>query len=1512
MPLTPPTQTADSLFQNAEQLASDFSLFPRSSNPSVPRHIEGVVLDADVRRRLKELRALGVDEYVRETIAPAEDTARPGIRAALNTLGWQPLREVKRGPLYAAEVILEIGGEKRQVGLLAQDRDRNNGAWAPEHHLSAVSVVRRMALQLIPIVTFIDTPGATADEDANRRNQAHSISRLIAEMAQLHVPTVGIIFGNGYSGGAIPLATTNILLSVTDGVFNTIQPPGLASIARKFSLSWQECAKAVGVSAYELHEAGYLDGVIDYSPLWEERRIENLDLAIRSSILAIEERARHFAGNNTALFEHYRRTVQRHLQPEGATRPRPSSVLLSTIDNPTQQPNIYGVSYRYLRYLGLRRRVHSTTTEAYGRVWTGEIPVGDLSQRIARENQAAFQRWVERPLKIRYDSVLADAARKFRRRRSQLGHDRGAVATFLLGSRQQHFETARSQLALEVGFHLYNLWKSGARGNISLLLHDVETPGEPSTHDERDQDVRGLFDDPDLRPVLIDECHAVMVFDAVYDQLIAQLKSVAFEAMESNSISRESVAALLSAALANAVPSVHASVGRDGTVDDLAQQFDQWIRRLVAYGRRGELMKSVADWKKAAFPTVSEPLFGLITYFFDRLLPSYYDAERGRPYDGRLRPRNIGIKDFWNRLDRAYRDLLIQEALIDVKRRHSVSPARILERFFTETHELDGTMMTADPVTFPGFRISIEQALERGVVPCGSVTALATFGSGDRQRPVGVLISNLAFQAGSFDMASGAKLCRLLLRCAEERRPVICFLSSGGMQTKEGAGSLFSMAIVNDRITRFVRETDLPVVVFGFGDCTGGAQASLVTHPLVETFYFSGTSMPFAGQIVVPSHLPLTAVLSNYLSEVAGAMQGLVRHPFAEDLDRRLQTIDPDIPVPALTVEEVIEHVLEGKTLRESVAERPPGPQPEKAFRPLSRVLVHARGCTAVRLVEAAHAHGIEVVLAQSDPDMESPAARRLAETDTLVCLGGATPDESYLNAHSVVRVAETEGCDAIHPGIGFLSESAEFAALCVRHRLNFIGPDESSMERTGNKSNAVQTALALGIPVVPGSHGVVTSADAALRVASDVGYPVVLKAVHGGGGRGIEIVTREDKLEDAFFRMAAEARSAFGSSDLYLEKFIERFRHVEIQILRDCHGHTRVLGLRDCSVQRSQQKVVEESGSTVLPDTLRDAAFGHARALADAVDYVGAGTVEFMFDLAAEQLYYMEMNARLQVEHPVTEAVTGIDIVQEQFRIAAGESLSDPPVSETGYAIELRVNAERLRFDPERGLQIAPDPGTVETCEFPTMPQVRVISAVEAGSSVSPYYDNLVAQVIAQAESRDEAIRILRGWLSDVRIEGIATNVPLLQRILEDEEFVAGRHDTGYMARFLERTDIDALVAATEARRGARLAVGRSSVVIEGSDELKVVARAPGVFYTAPGPGRGDFVSAGDRVRVDTTLCMVEAMKLFEEVSLQTYNAGEELYPGGVEYEVIRVNAHNRQLVTEGDLLFVVRPCSM
>jgi acetyl/propionyl-CoA carboxylase alpha subunit/acetyl-CoA carboxylase beta subunit len=923
----------------------------------------------------------------------------------------------------------------------------------------------------------------------------------------------------------------------------------------------------------------------------------------------------------------------------------------------------------------------------------------------------------------------------------------------------------------------------------------------------------------------------------------------------------------------------------------------------------------VEEWKKATFPHLSDTLFVVVTFLFERLLGLHLQSEKDRRrYDGRISPRAIGRrKDFWNRLTIAYRDLRIQELIETYKARKATGYKAVLDTFFTDFEELYGDLLSSDPCEFPGFRVSIESALKAKIPPCGIVTGIGTFDDSAGGIRVGAVVSNIDFQAGAFDMASAEKFCKLLVECAERQLPVIGFISSGGMQTKEGAGALFSMAAVNDRITRFVRDTELPVILFGFGDCTGGAQASFVTHPLVQTQYFSGTNMPFAGQIVVQSNLPSTATLSNYLSVVPGAMQALVKHPFFPDLDDRLRKIDPEIPLPTETVAEVVHRIMAGSLSleRPQFTPRRPKLRDRDLIRPVERVLIHARGCTAVKLIRVAQRNGIEVVLVQSDPDMDSVAVDMLTEHDRVVCIGGNTPDESYLNAMSVLRVAEHEGVDSLHPGIGFLSENSQFAELCRSHGINFVGPPVASMDAMGNKSNAISTALKLEVPVVPGSHGILTDVERAAEVAAQIGFPVLIKAVHGGGGKGIQVVETPEEFHDLFYRVIAEARGAFGSGDVYLEKYVTSLRHIEAQLLRDTHGNTRVIGLRDCSVQRDKQKIFEESDSTMLPDDLREAVLVHTAAIADEVGYVGAGTVEFIFDLKSNAVYFMEMNTRLQVEHPVTELVSGVDIVAEQFRIASGGSIAKLDVAKRGYAIEARINAERIVVGASGKLQFRPDPGQIVDCVLPEEEGIEIIAAAAPGKFVSPYYDSMVAQVIAHGTGRADTIEKLLAYLGRVKISGICTNISLLRGVLADSIFRDGVYDTNFLPEFLERIDAQALIRqTTEASGKSGSGIDRAAISIEGSEELKVLSPSTGIFYITPSPAEPEFVSVGDRVRVGDTLCQLEAMKLFTPLALKDFNSSDaELYPSAQRYEVTRINNASGQQVNVGDLLFVVKP---
>ena len=443
------------------------------------------------------------------------------------------------------------------------------------------------------------------------------------------------------------------------------------------------------------------------------------------------------------------------------------------------------------------------------------------------------------------------------------------------------------------------------------------------------------------------------------------------------------------------------------------------------------------------------------------------------------------------------------------------------------------------------------------------------------------------------------------------------------------------------------------------------------------------------------------------------------------------------------------------------------------------KVLIANRGEIALRIIRACHELGIQTVAVYSEADRESLHVR-FADED--VCIGRAPASESYLNIPRIIAAAEITGAEAVHPGYGFLAENAEFCEICARSGLTFIGPTPAQIRSMGDKATARATMKESGVPTVPGSDGIVVDVETAVPVAEKMGFPIMIKASAGGGGKGMRVATDPEEFPKLFQSAQNEARAAFGNPDVYLERCILKPRHVEIQVFGDQHARARHFGERDCSIQRRHQKLVEEAPSPVLTEELRAEMGDAAVRAAKAIDYVGAGTVEFLLD-ADGSFYFMEMNTRIQVEHPVTEVTTGFDLLKEQIRVAAGEPLAAPDdVRHQRHAIEFRINAE----DPDRNF--APGPGRITTFHPPGGPGVRLDTHIYTGYNVPPHYDSLLAKLIVSGNTRAEAIVRARHALDHFIIEGIPTTIPFLRRIVDDEAFVAGDVDTGFVARMMQQ----------------------------------------------------------------------------------------------------------------------------
>lgn len=442
----------------------------------------------------------------------------------------------------------------------------------------------------------------------------------------------------------------------------------------------------------------------------------------------------------------------------------------------------------------------------------------------------------------------------------------------------------------------------------------------------------------------------------------------------------------------------------------------------------------------------------------------------------------------------------------------------------------------------------------------------------------------------------------------------------------------------------------------------------------------------------------------------------------------------------------------------------------------IKKVLIANRGEIAVRIIRACREMGIETVAVYSEADRE---ALHTKLADEAVCIGPAASSESYLSMDRIISATIVTGADAIHPGFGFLSENAKFAELCERCHITFIGPKAKVIASLGNKQEARNTMITAGVPVIPGSEKSVCEVMEGAEMADRIGYPVIIKAALGGGGKGMRTAYSPEEFEQSFQTAQKEAQMAFGDGTMYIEHYVENPRHIEFQILADHYGNVIHLGERDCSIQRNHQKMIEESPSVALSEELREEMGKAAVKAAKAAGYVNAGTIEFLLDKNGS-FYFMEMNTRIQVEHPVTEWVTGIDLVKEQIRIASGEKLSytQEEVRLDGHAIECRINAE----NPEKGFR--PSPGTITDMYLPGGKGIRIDSAVYSGYCIPPYYDSMIAKLIVWAENRQEAIRKMQSALGETVIEGIDTNIDYQYEILNHPDYLSGNVDVGFIQK--------------------------------------------------------------------------------------------------------------------------------
>jgi acetyl-CoA carboxylase biotin carboxylase subunit len=439
------------------------------------------------------------------------------------------------------------------------------------------------------------------------------------------------------------------------------------------------------------------------------------------------------------------------------------------------------------------------------------------------------------------------------------------------------------------------------------------------------------------------------------------------------------------------------------------------------------------------------------------------------------------------------------------------------------------------------------------------------------------------------------------------------------------------------------------------------------------------------------------------------------------------------------------------------------------------KILIANRGEIALRIIRTCKEMGIKTVAVYSTADRESLHVRF---ADEAVCIGPPPSKDSYLDIPKIMAAVEITNADAIHPGYGFLAENAHFAEVCTEYGVKFIGPTPEQIRKMGDKITAKETMIAAGVPVIPGTGGLLKDIKEGMRTAKEIGYPIILKATAGGGGKGMRVVWKEEELENAWTLARNEAKAAFGNAGVYMEKFVEEPRHIEFQVIGDQYGNAAHLSERDCSIQRRHQKLVEEAPSPFMTDELRTKMGAAAVKAAKAINYEGVGTIEFLVD-KHRNFYFMEMNTRIQVEHPVTEEVIDIDLIKEQIKIAAGERISGENFYPTMHSMECRINAEDVRFD------FRPSPGTIKSFHSPKGHGVRVDTHVYAGYKIPPFYDSMIAKLICRAKTRQECIEKMKRALDEFVVEGVKTTVPFHKRLMRNEKFINGDFHTGFINTF-------------------------------------------------------------------------------------------------------------------------------
>lgn len=1421
---------------------------------------------------------------------------------AILSLGENKVEIVENiGPLVLAYVKLnnpDNPTESRKIAVIAQnndgERETRHGALYPEEHTKALEFLNYIDSQGIPLLSITDTPGAKADEKANLNLQSRSISWLISRCTELGVPHLNFNLGEGGSGGAIALFG-HLSYMAQESWFNTIVPVAAQKIQRE-GLSLQECIKLAGLDPISLMKSGIKNGVVALQGRQEELQSgefgKKFGIFIWYGLQEIEKsiqvKTEELEGQIASLSASQRKellSILSNFQKEGGT---PASADVPSAYQAGRQrrekfedplvEKLEGTPIllkRYATYLLMQSKLDrllsfSTVEEFQKKNHIQEVSNNQTLKIPETKNTfEVLHQWQEFVTKLSV-TELSRESRQYLRKYQGLSETGDRTWTQTLANKLgQYFNRGEgAEIANEIVdaliFQSIQFFGDQAANLLDALA--TKTKLEEVIQD---------FPETDDSKLVYWLRHFSQRFEK---KLPAWL--LCNQMVENTNVNKQGREIVLEGDKIKNIADIVAIVGK--LLGSEKKDFCQWLQKSEKH--RIALWQLLQNrFKYSGKPNCFPPLF---YYGFRKQADPNLDLnqvlQECRVYGGAE-----GIHRFWLTFEDLVRTNQIREK---IKQTSKISPEVILklpffkEGSFTETHS---NLICANSNQYPGLNQVIKKSIETGDTPSSIITGEIIITLNKKNQKIKIVLSNPSFQAGSIDMAAGEKIKRTLIEASETDTPIVMFLNTGGMNVKEGAQSLMSMAVMNQAVISYYYKTNRKPLLFGYGNLMGGTDASLFNSPYVDNYLLENTNQLFAGQEVVPEYLPLSCRMSNLTSVNSEKMQGLVVNTFIEKIRKYLQYLLPEALWAELTLEDVLgekifNFQIEKKKHREHLNEN-------REKYNFQKVAIINRGEIAVDSMQTLIKMKKKGVLLCSTADLNAYATRFAQENGfEVICLGGDQSNESYLNIENILAALRLNKVDAVMVGYGFLSENKLFAEKCLASQIVPIMPPPAILAKFGDKEKARQVAIEAEVPVVPGSPHFSNFSTETQKTASQIGYPLIVKAILGGGGKGMRIIEKESDLEKLCKEASREAQASFGNGNFYLEKYLPSVRHIEAQVVRDRFGNSQVLDLRDCSLQRNHQKIIEETA--VLSDEVKTQIYTYAEKLLDFSGYTGIGTIEFLYNPATEEVYFMEVNPRIQVERKVSELrFQNIDLLKTQIQIAQGEKIQKEKLKNkvgVNHTMQVRINA----VNPKDNFTASP--GRITQLDLSALKDISglvIQQSVEEGDQVTSFYDSNILLLIAEGSSREIVIEKLRTALEKISLEGIYTNLEFIKACLNNNIFLTNQHDTHFIDKqgksFLKNLPDQKIPPKSE-----------FAIELEPGQEF-VLATIPGVFMR--GISALPFVTEGDIVTENTQIAYTEAMKMQTTI----------VWPGPGKAKVIEVIATNGKSVQPGEPLFIIEP---